>query len=525
MGTSYSDFTANSNLAFASGEFEVALNWAKRAIKEAPKEVDAYECAGKACISLDNTSEAVQYFTKAVEFADQKGNYYFLLGYAQILSGNTVEALKSLTRSLENNCEITLRGQIYKMISMINTDNGDFKDALLNIQQAEEFSGLDYELLQQKAACYASLKDYHQTVFVLNQMKLLQPKDYAAYSLAFNIFMELEIYDEAEAELERAEKFADLTMAYYNDRIAYTLLHDPENDTKDNIKQKWNETIKAVNNGLTKGKPTSEQVFELYLRAAQLYLSLENPEMAIKVLDAAVDPVSSYNNGFSILEKDITADEPSDLNCDEMTAEDEEEIMQEKWDNGEFDDIRENIEDALLDSDTEDPEELSEEIHQYLTPTDVIPSTETEETEYVLIDEFSMDQAQTDMRNSMYIAAYELLKDYDKMLQKAMELQASSIVINQYSGIYFELKVGKYTKKENWEKKYKERINFWTKRMLEDPTDFISASYRIRSYIDIGDYENAEQLCACLPTDVKVPLMEEINKAKAEGGGEDGSPH
>ena len=54
MGTSYGDFIANSNLAFASGEFEAALNWAKRAINEAPKEVDAYECAGKACISLDD---------------------------------------------------------------------------------------------------------------------------------------------------------------------------------------------------------------------------------------------------------------------------------------------------------------------------------------------------------------------------------------------------------------------------------------------------------------------------------------
>lgn len=136
-----------------------------------------------------------------------------------------------------------------------------------------------------------------------------------------------------------------------------------------------------------------------------------------------------------------------------------------------------------------------------------------------------MEQVQADMRNSMYIAAYELLGDYEKMLQKARELQASSIVVNQYSGIYYELKVGKYTKKENWEKKYKERINFWTKRMLEDPTDFISASYRIRAYIDIGDFDNAEQLCACLPTDVKEPMMEEIKKAKAQGGGEDGSTH
>lgn len=519
----YSELIANSNIAFGSGRYKEALKYAENAITSDPKSVDGYSCAGKACMSLDMPQEAIKYFEKAVSIEDRNGNLYFLLGYAQALSNNTAGALKSLTKSLESNCDLSLKGQIYKMISMINSEQGDYKNALINLEQAENILGIDFELLEEKASCYANLKDYHQTLYTLNQMKLLQPSDYRSYSLAFNIFMELNIFDEACSELERARKYADLNILYYYDWIAYTLFHDTNENSED--PEKWVQVLHIIDEGLKKGHPIAEQVFELYLRAAQLYLSLENPEMAIKVLDAAVDPVYSYNNGFSILAKDITADEPSDLNRDDISAEDEEEIMQEKWDNGEFDDIREDIENALLDSDTEDPDELSEEIHQYLTPTDVIPSTEAEKTEYVLVGEFNMDQAQADMRNSMYIAAYELLKDYDKMLQKAMELQASSIVVNQYSGIYYELKVGKHTQKENWEKKYKERINFWTKRMLEDPTDFISASYRIRSYIDIGDYKNAEQLCACLPTDVKVPLMEEINKAKAQGGGEDGNSH
>ena len=66
-----------------------------------------------------------------------------------------------------------------------------------------------------------------------------------------------------------------------------------------------------------------------------------------------------------------------------------------------------------------------------------------------------MEPMQHDMRNALYITAYELLEDYDSMLQKAKEMQASSIVANQYSGIYYELKVGKYTNKENWQKKLK----------------------------------------------------------------------
>ena len=521
----YEELTAEANLAFSSNDFSRALDSAKKAIQLSPHNKEAYVIAGKIAMSMENLDSAIEYFQSALALDKSNGNILFLLAYAQAYNGDSISALRKLTRALENHCDDGTRGQIYKMIAIINSDQNDFDNALINLKQAEDYIGVDYEILQHKAACYANLHDYHQTIFVLNQMKLLSPKEYKAYSLAFNIFMELEIYDEAKAELERAEKFANLTMAYYNDRIAYTLLHDPTNDNQDNIKSKWMATLRAIDDGLRKGEPTSEQVFELYLRAAQLYLSLENPSMAITILDAAVNPVYAFNNGFSVLSDDVSEESAASTSCVELSPEDEEAIMQEKWESGEFDDIREDIGNALLDSITEDSDELADEIHQYLTPVDVIPTAESEKEEYTLTGEFQMEQVQADMRNSMYIAAYELLGDYEKMLQKARELQASSIVVNQYSGIYYELKVGKYTQKENWEKKYKERINFWTKRMLEDPTDFISASYRIRSYIDIGDFDNAEQLCACLPTDVKAPLMEEINKAKAQGGGEDGSTH
>lgn len=231
----------------------------------------------------------------------KNGNGYFLLGYAQAMSGNTVEALKGLTQAIENNCDEVLKGQIYKIMSMINTDQGDYENALVNLTQAEQFIGLDYELLQQKAGCYASLKDYRQTLFTLNQMKLLQPNDYVSYSLAFHIFMELGIYDEAKAELERAEDYAELNMTYYNDRVAYALMHDPQNDTSENISERWTNTIKEINTALEKGEPNADQVFEMYLRASQLYLSLEQPDKAIDCLDAAVDPVMSYNQKFSVL--------------------------------------------------------------------------------------------------------------------------------------------------------------------------------------------------------------------------------
>lgn len=515
------ELIAQSNLFFSNGKYDEALKYANQAINSDPQKKEAFICAGKAAMSLSNFDGAIENFQLANNLDGKDGNVYFLLAYAHACSGESVATLKNLTRALEYNCDKDIKGQIYKMMALINAEQKNFQDSLINLKQAEEFVGLDSEILQQKAVCYANVRDYYKTIFTLNQMKLLNPTDYRAYSLAFNIFMELEIFDEALGELERAEKYANLTMAYYNDRIAYTLLHDPANDTKADIEQKWVQTIKAIEEGLIKGMPTAEQVFELYLRAAQLYLSLEQPEYAIRILDAAANPISSFNNGFSVVFEEIS--DNCDLSFEEVQPEEEEAKMQEKWDNGKFDEIREEINNALLNCISDDSEEIMDEVHKYLSPIDLIPVNNTEKETYTLSGEFKMDSLQYDRRNSLYIVAYELLKDYEAVLRKARELQSSSVRANQYSGIYYELKVGKYKNREKWRQKYKERIRFWTKRMMEDPTDFISASYRIRSYIDIGDFENAEQLCACLPVDVKEPLIAEINKEKEQGGGESGN--
>ena len=111
---SYTENMSNSNLAFGSGEFPTALKYAEAAIKEEPKEIEAYYAAGKACMSMDQPDRAVEYFTTAVEIDNKNGNGYFLLGYASAMAGKTVEALKALTRALENDCDEMLKGQIYK---------------------------------------------------------------------------------------------------------------------------------------------------------------------------------------------------------------------------------------------------------------------------------------------------------------------------------------------------------------------------------------------------------------------------
>lgn len=514
---SYTKLIADSNMAFAGNQFELALDYAEKAIKAEPKQTEGYYCAGKACMSLNKSDDAVSYFKKAVEISPN-GNGFFLLGYAQAGADKLTDALKSLTRAIENNCDTSLKGQVYKIMSMINTETQDFKNALLNLEQAEEQIGIDYELLQQKAACYAGLRDYKNAVYTLNQMKLLKPNQYLAYGLAFHIFMETRIYDEALEELDRAEKYAELNMSYYRDRISYILLHDADKDNEETSKVKWNEALKMIDVTLHDGKPDTEDVFELYLRAANIYISLDNADMALHCLDASLNPVSSFNNNFSVLPVFPSENTDSDIDYNEFLEEEQDMLMQERWEDGEFEELEETINEALTDIDSDDPDEISEIVHEYLSPTDKITGISSQSEKYTLSRDFKPDTLQSDMQTSLYLTVYEMQNDYENMLAMARMLQSSENTGSQYAGIYYELKYGKYTNVANWQKKYQERINFWTRRMLENPTDFMSGSYRVRSYLDLGDFKSAEELCSCLPNDVQPPLLEEIRRLKAKGG-------
>ena len=507
------ELLANANLAFGGGEYKLSLDYSRKAMQEDPKDFRSYVAAGKACISLQMEDQAEEYFKRALERKPDDGEIRFMLGYAQLLKGKTSSAVATLTKTVESSIRDATRGQVYKILSMINAEQGDYEDAILNIRQAEKYLKADYDLLRQHAACCASLNDYRGSMFVLNQMKLLRPKEYIAYSLAFRIFLDLGIFEEARAELEKAEKYAKLPVEYYFDRISLLLIGDKVTETN----QKWSKTLVILEEALKKSKPKADDVFEIYMKAAQIYISLDNPERALRVLNAAVNPIFSFNEGFSLLDKKKQGENCIDDNI-VLSPEQEEELMQERWDSGEFESLSEAINEVIRESDSEDSEELSGEIQAALSPVEVLPEKEALKERYSLSGEFSMTQIQSDMRNMLYVNAYEQLGRYNDMFEKARSLQASSIPANQDYGIYYELKVGKLLGKENWEKKYKERINYWTKRLIENPTDYVSASYRIKSYIDIGDYVKAEQLCECLPNDAKAPLMEEINMAKSQGG-------
>ena len=142
----YEKLISDVNLAFAGNQFEVSLKKAQEAINKDDSKAEGYVCAGKAALSLGSAEMAEHYFKTATEKDKNNGNIFFLLGYAQAMSGHSSKTVQSLTRALESNCDTSVKGQIYKMISMINTEQGDYGNALTNLSQAEDYIGLDYEI-------------------------------------------------------------------------------------------------------------------------------------------------------------------------------------------------------------------------------------------------------------------------------------------------------------------------------------------------------------------------------------------
>ena len=478
----YSDLIADAEVALAGGKYKECLRLAAEAIKatnDKEEKAEGYYTRGKAYMGEEDPAEAVKEFSKAIELEPQNGNGFYLLGYAQALSNDSVNALQSFVKALERGCDDLVKGQIYNLMSMINLDEGKYEDALKNLEQAEELNGIDFDILQRKAFCYSQMDDYRTSMYYLNQMKLYHPTEYISYSLAFHIFMELGMYDDALEELKKAVKYTDTDIKFYLDEVAYILLHDPDNDDEDSIRNKNKEALIVIQEGLDCGEPQADEAVNCYIQAADLQIALGFPEEAVLCLDAADDPVTHFNEGFRVYDPEIL-----DF-CGERTL-----VMEQ--------------ESELPDLDPNDP------MYGALSPIDDIP--QKTDSGYILESDYQHKPEDQSRILAFYLTCAEMMDDYDRMSELAIEMQGIDDNASRYTGMYYELLAAKKSGDEKWETKYRDRINYWTKQALKDPADHVSTIYRIKAYMDLGDLEKAKELCSLLPEEASGPIYDEIER-------------
>ena len=287
---------SDSRLAFLQGQYEVSLILAKEVLQKEPKNSEAHQCAGNAYMSKADYESAINHYKKALENDADNGDRYFNLGYAYASDNQPVKALEMFAKADEVGCSPNVVGQLYKIMAMLCFDMHRYNDAVLNFIKSEKIIGIDMEVLQRKALSYSMSGDTIAGIEVANQMKLLAPTDYIGYRIAFNILLQEERLEEAEKELDRAERFAKPSKDLFMDWIAYeTARYQLDHD-----RTHLTTAIDKIYDGLYVLEPNVDAVIESYVTVADLYIQLENADMALKCLNAAENPIYSFNSGFSV---------------------------------------------------------------------------------------------------------------------------------------------------------------------------------------------------------------------------------
>ena len=453
-----SQLLADSHFAFINSQNNESLHLANEAIRLAPKNPDAYQCAGDAYMSLGQYEKAVESYKKAVKLDQNNGNRYFNLGYALATNEKAADAIK----------------------------------------KAEQIIGVDMDIMKRKAIIYGMKNDIRNGLLTTNQMKLVAPSDYTGYQLAFKLLCQANRLDAAERELEMAKKYAELSMDYYFDCMTFEI----QKYQTDKDKQRYNKALTFIEEALKTLKPTSTEVIESYINAAEIYLQLEDPDKTIDCLNAAQNPAESYNLGFDVIDKEFEPVNLTEYDVEEMIEADKERIAEKYGDYG-LEELAESIE----------PDENG--AREYLT--NVEDETDTEETAYKLdeTEEIELTPENIDQINRLYIGAYTLKKEFNKVIDYARKLQSSESVQNSYIGIYSETNAYKELGSPETKQKYEETIKYFRNAMIKDPSYMAAVTFRIQCYMDIGQYEEAEQLCNLLANELRKPLLEKIEEARS----------
>ena len=497
---SVKDLIADSHFAFLNQENETALNLAKQAIKLEPKNPNAYKCAGNACMSMEQYDEAIKNYSLAVKCDPDNGNRYYDLGFALATMEKLAEAMKNFAKAEELGCIPENLVQLYNVLGIICFDIGRYDDALINLNKAEQLIGIDMDILQRKAVIYGIKDDIRNGLLTANQIKLIAPTEYRGYQIAFKLLIQAKRLEAAEKELEKAEKYAAPSMDFYFDRMTFEL----EKYQTGKNKEHFDSALAIIDKALNTLNPTLTNVIESYINAAEIYLQLEKPDPTIECLNAAQNPAQAYNNGFEVLSKEFETTELTEYDVEDMIETDKAKIAEDYGDYG-LEELVENIE----------PDEDGN--REYFTEIEDEPQDHT--TVYKLDESEDIDFTpdNIDQINRLYIGAYTLKKDFDKVVQYARNLQASESLQNSYIGKYTEANAMKELGSPDALRKYEEVIKFFRNAMIKDPTDIVAVTFRIQCYIDIGNYDEAEQMCSLLTKEIKAPLLEKIKEAKLGG--------
>lgn len=504
MDISIEVLIADSRLAFVQGRYNESLKLADEALEVDKNNSDAHQCAGNAYMSKQDYDNAIKHYQSAVENDADNGDRYFNLGYAYATANQPVKALEMFAKADEIGCSPNVIGQLYKIMGMLCFDLHRYNDAIINLIKSEKVVGIDMDVLQRKALSYSMSGQTSNGIEVANQMKLLAPTDYLGYRIAFNILLQEERLEEAEKELDRAERFAKPVNEMYFDWIAYENARYEIDGNKEHLYL----AIDKIFEGLCVVEPEVNNIVDGYINAAEIYIQLENSNMALKCINAAENPINSFNEGFSVKQLTELETKPAvkpgkreiDIAVETVRRKYGEQKI-EKYGREMAAKARRNSPE-LEKNMTPIAQNYEPEYGKLKLDVNVNPVYSQEKTEHIY---------------RLYVAAYTIGKDNEHIKAYASKLANSSDTQNKYIGKYSLIKALKDEGYPKTDEEYRDFLTYLRNQMIKDPTDLLALNFRIQCHIDLGEFVQAEKLANLLSDKMRNPILEQIRAAQSGG--------
>lgn len=494
--------------AFMTGDFNTAAKYGQEAHKQQPEDPEPLELAGKAYQAMEKYPDAIFFFQKAIECDIQNGDRYIELGVALGSNGDTMKALEAFAEAEKHEISEDHRAGMYKTLAMVDQELGRYDDAVINYTKAQEIGGVDMELLMYKAVACSMAGRYGEALGVANQLKQLAPSNYAGYELAYSILVNFEKYEEANKELLRASKYVrDLPMDYYFSVCDYEMAMYKDDKEPDHMVA----ALYMLDKGLKESKPDINAVVNAYIKSAEICLQAGKYEETLQMLQAADQPVQSFNGGFSVLPWVEPPAMEAPLSEAYFAA------SSTKYDSMSSEELNRQAEAAATKSMLEEQQPVDPDM---LTP---LPTEEPEK--YKLENEpRELSDEVRDKMNLLYVTAYATLEKYERVIEYALKLQSSKDAAMVNTAKYLEVKARVDNGAADPEKRYEELIRYYNRQIIKDPSDISVLGYKVQCYIDLKRFDEAISFCKTLSNSVKGQLMKQIRDAqkKAEEGTENG---
>lgn len=525
------EYITNADAAFVSKQFDVALDWFKKALAESPNDIYALSRAGAACVPLKKFDESQNFFTRAMELDPENGDNYFNLANSYFFHEDYTRALELYAEAEIKGCSEDVKPKLYYQLAALCTIKKDAKSALINYRKYEDYNksgseANDSKVILQKIKLHMMLNEFEKAENCAMQLKAISPADFKGYALYFQILLMHKKYDKAEEVLKEALEYAhisdDEALVIELDKVIIFVSKaelDPEK--ADFYYQQALNLLKSLEN---KKNISKSRLDEIKLSSAEIYLKTEKFDEAIKCVNEILN-LQNKSDTAPTTQSNSKDSAVYDEDFDQMANEAMEE-MEARIANGEIsEDMGEYEVEVGYDEDgreiREYPEgafgdfEEEEKTEQSFQASDSDVQTDDEKTS-------SKPSGFYDKLKFILLSCYISKEDYKKALEYTDVLKHSENIYYSYFGVYTEafavkkLSDAAMSDKAEAERKYAEAIAFFRTKMFKNPGDKFAVVFRARLYAESEKFAKASEMANLLAAEDKKALLEYIDQCRKE---------